>query len=55
VVVGGGLEGVEAGPGEAADESFVDIGESGVGEVVAQVVEVGPDSVGADGLRVAWV
>jgi hypothetical protein len=50
VVQGGGLEGVEAGPGEAADEPFVDVGEPGVGEVVAQVVEVGPDPIGADRL-----
>src|SRR6202042_82828 len=50
VVLCGGLEGVEAGPGEAADEAFVDVGEAGVGEVVAQVVEVGPGPVGADGL-----
>jgi hypothetical protein len=34
VVLGGGVEGVEAGPGEPADESFVDVGEPGVGEVV---------------------
>jgi hypothetical protein len=44
------LEGVEAGPGEAADEALVDVGEAGVGEVVAQVVEVGPGPFGADGL-----
>jgi hypothetical protein len=44
------LEGVESGPGEAADEAFVDVGKAGVGEVVAQVVEVGPGPVGADGL-----
>ena len=50
MVLGGGLEGVEAGPGEAADEAFVDVGEPGVGEVVAQVVKVGPGPVGADGL-----
>jgi hypothetical protein len=50
VVLGGGLEGVEPGPGEAADEVFVDVGEPGVGEVVAQVVEVGPGAVGADRL-----
>lgn len=50
VVLGGGLEGVEAGPGEAADEALVDVGEAGVGQVVAQVVEVGPGLVGADGL-----
>src|ERR1700727_1853039 len=50
VVAGGGLEDVEAGPGESADEVFVDVGEAGVGEVVAQVVEVGPGLVGADGL-----
>jgi hypothetical protein len=50
VVPGGGTEGVEAGPGETADEAFVDVGEAGVGEVVAQVVEVGPGPVRADGL-----
>jgi hypothetical protein len=37
VVLGGGGEGVEASPGEPANESFVDIGQAGVGEVVAQV------------------
>ena len=50
VVLGGGLEGVEACPGEPADESFIDVGEPGVGEVVAQVIEVGPGLVGADRL-----
>jgi hypothetical protein len=50
VVLGGGMEGVEAGPGEPADESFVDVGEPGVGEVVAQVIKVGPGLVRADGL-----
>ena len=45
MVQGGGLEGVEAGPGEAADEPFVDVGEPGVGEVVAQVVKVRPGPV----------
>ena len=50
VVAGGGLERVEAGPGEPADETLVDVGEPGMGEVVAQVVEVGPGVVGADGL-----
>jgi hypothetical protein len=48
VVLHGRLEGAEPGPSEAADEAFVDVGESGVGEVVAQVVEVGPGAVGAD-------
>jgi hypothetical protein len=50
VVLGGGLEGVEAGPGEAADKALVDVGKSGVGQVVAQVVKVGAGPVGADGL-----
>ena len=49
-LAGGGLERVEAGPGEPADETLVDVGEPGMGEVVAQVVEVGPGVVGADGL-----
>jgi hypothetical protein len=35
-------ERVEAGPGEAADEGLVDVGEPGVGQVAAQVVQVGP-------------
>jgi hypothetical protein len=55
VVPGGCADGAEAGPGEPADEPFVDVGEPGVGEVVAQVVEAGPDPVGAYGLPVAWV
>jgi hypothetical protein len=46
----GCLERVEAGPGEPADESFVNVRESRMGQVVAQVVEVGPGPVGADGL-----
>ena len=50
VVLGGGLKRVEAGPGEPADKPFVDIGEAGVGEVVAEVVEVGPRPVSAYGL-----
>ena len=48
MVLRGGLEGVEPGPGEAADEAFVDVGEPGVGQMVAQVVEISPDPVGAD-------
>lgn len=43
----GGLQGVEACPGEALDEGFVDVGQAGVGEVVAQVIQVGPGAVGA--------
>jgi hypothetical protein len=54
-VVLSGVEGVEAGPGEAADKAFVDVGEARVSEVVAQVIEVGPGPVGADGRPVAWV
>ena len=50
VVLGGGVEGVEACPGEPADETFVDVGEPGVGEVVAQVIKVGPGPVRADRL-----
>lgn len=49
-LVGGVLEGAQACPGEALDKRFVDIGQAGVGEVVAQVVQVGPGAVGADGL-----
>src|SRR5258706_48582 len=44
------LERAGAGPGEAADECFVDVGEPGVREAVAQVVQVGPDRFGAHGL-----
>jgi hypothetical protein len=50
VLAGGVLEGVQACPGEALDQRFVDVGQAGVGEVVAQVVQVGPGAVGADGL-----
>jgi hypothetical protein len=50
VMLGGFAEGVEACPGEPADETFVDVGKPGVGEVVAQVVEVGPGPVSADAL-----
>ena len=50
MVLGGGLEGAGAGPGEPADEALVDAGKPGVGEMVAQVVEIGPGPVGADGL-----
>ena len=48
MVLGDGLEGVEPGSGKAADEAFVDVGGPGVGQMVAQVVEISPDSVGAD-------
>lgn len=47
VLLGGGLQGVEACPGEALDEGFVDVGQAGVGQVVAQVIQVGPGAVGA--------
>jgi hypothetical protein len=46
----GGCRDTSADP---ADESFVYVGEPGMGEVVAQVVEVGPDPVGADGCVMA--
>jgi hypothetical protein len=42
------LKRVETRPGEPADKPFVDIGEAGMGEVVAEVVEVGPGPVTAD-------
>jgi hypothetical protein len=38
------------GAGEPADESFVDVRDPGVGEVVAQVIKVGPGLIGADRL-----
>jgi hypothetical protein len=47
VLLGGGLEEVQACPGEALDECFVDVGQAGVGEVVAQVIQVGPGTVSA--------
>jgi len=50
MILNGLPERADAGPGEAADECVVDVGEPGVREVVAQVVEVGPGPVGADGL-----
>ena len=37
VLAGGVPEGVQACPGEALDQRFVDVGQAGVGEVVAQV------------------
>src|SRR5258706_13455423 len=50
MILNGLPERADAGPGEAADECVVDVGEPGVREVVAQVGEVGPGPVGADGL-----
>src|SRR5271165_2618760 len=50
VVLGGGLKRVQTGPGEPADKPFINIGKAGVGEVVAEVVEVGPGPVSADSL-----
>ena len=49
-MLGRGLERVEACPGEPADECFVDVGQAGVGQVVAKVIQVGPGPVGADRL-----
>src|SRR5216683_1739339 len=50
MILDGLPERVGARPGEAANECFVDVGEPGVREVVAQVVEVGPGPLGAHGL-----
>ena len=41
VILDGLPERAGAGPGEAADECFVDVGEPGVREVIPQVVEIG--------------
>lgn len=38
---------IQAGPGEPPDESLVDVREPGVGEMIAQVIEVRPGPVGA--------
>lgn len=50
VILDGLPERVEARPGEAADKSFVYVWQAGVGEMVAQVVQVGSGPVGAHGL-----
>ena len=36
---------IQAGPGEPPDESLVDVREPGVGEMIAQVIEVRPGPV----------
>jgi len=38
---------IQAGPGEPPDESLVDVREPGVGEMIAQVIEVRPGPVGS--------
>ena len=56
VVLGDVQEGVQACPGEALNESLVDVRQTRVSEVITQVVQVGPGTVGthqlADGLGV---
>jgi hypothetical protein len=42
---------IQAGPGEPPNEALVDVGEPGVGEMVAQVIQVRPGTVGAYQLR----
>ena len=46
VVLGDGLEGVQACPGEALNESLVDVRQTRVSKVITQVVQVGPGTVG---------
>ena len=50
MILDGLPERVGARPGGAANERYVDVGEPGVREVVAEVVEVGPGPVDAHGL-----
>jgi hypothetical protein len=51
------LQGVQACPGKALNESFVDVRQAGVGQMVAQVVQVRLNALGAyqlaRGLRVS--
>ena len=56
VVLGDGSKGVQACPGEALNESLVDVRQTRVSKVITQVVQIGPGTVGthqlADGLGV---
>lgn len=44
--LGGLAQLAEAGPGEPHDQSFIDVGQPGMGQMVPKVIQVSPDAIG---------